>query len=204
MRARLVLPILLFTAACTRAPSECARSVESFRATLRSDPTLAAVPDFAIDLARAHRSDASTACVLANGYADDAERARRNPPQPSPASSSSPDSNAMPGVEAAGTPRTRFEITPHASPETTPIRPAIDLTPRTGPRGDEPGPTETPAVPLPKAAETADAAPTVNASAACRRDCESVAYPLARTACEQRCDGATPLPGASAPPVIVH
>ena len=189
--------LLLAVAGCTRGPSDCARSVAQFRATLRTDPSLAAVPDDAIDLARAHRTETSTACVLANGYADDAEKARRDPPPPvTPIVLASP----TPALIEVGTPRVHFEITPPPFVATPPVTPADRVRHTVAEPTPAPSPEATVATPTPAPVVQ----PTPNARAACRRDCASVWNPLARTACEQRCDGATPLPGATSEPIIIH
>ncbi len=206
MRTALVLPILILAASCVRSSPECAKSVEQFRATLRFDPTLATAPESAIETARAHRGEKSSACVLANGFADDAEFARRNA-----AASPAPTTTVRTGIPQSdpdATPRVHFEITPPAHTESTPsVRPG----PAGGPAPVTPVLGASPATGGPAAATSStpdDVRPSEtaagSASAACRKECESTAYPLARTACEQRCDGATPLPGASAAPVIVH
>jgi hypothetical protein len=197
---RLLLLSLLAVAGCSRPTPDCVHAVAQFRETLRSDPTLAKSPDRAIEMARAHRDDKSTECVLANGYADDAEEARVHPPV-----AATPETAAATPqqAEVPGTPRVHFEITPTPPPAPT----AAAQTPRsTQPFVDPdvrstelaPAPTVTAAPPVPEVQRTP------NPLAQCRAACQNWANLQARVACEQRCEGATPLPGATAAPVIIH
>ncbi|HVO29764.1 MAG TPA: hypothetical protein VMV18_03475 [bacterium] len=208
--AAALLPLLLL-AGCQRTPADCARSVEQFRGTLRTDPTLASVPDSAIALARAHRADKSSECIVANGYADDAERARTSPPAGEPSSTPGGASVVPP---SDGTPRVHMEITPPPTPQQaappripgnggTPVSP-LEPAGRTG-RPEAPASPESPRAASPETpAPPPSSAPTPDVRSTCHSDCENVANFQARVACHQRCDGATPLPGATASPVIIH
>lgn len=217
-----LLPLLLLTA-CTHTVPECENAVKEFRATLATDPTLAGAPDDAIDAARAHREDRSVACLLANQYADDAESARKNPPPPS--TPTPPSFASTPPVGPVGTPRVDLLIDERASqasdggdrstPPPPPPPPAGSEpdssvgsssvpTPAPALAGDDDGDGESAAAKEAAAAATHAPSGASDSRAACHAKCAEWANFQARVACNQRCDGAAPLPGATASPVVLH